>query len=210
MLLPYLWKTFLFSKRKVSLTIKLIADFTYILRITHHSSHYTSYQTVIIFRLILAIKEVPCPNGVKTFSKGPLSNTYYACESGKQLAVLKKCPDGQVYWPVRKSCFSRLNSEFTQTTDLQQYDRPVLGDEVFLGDFFDSNSGKVRNGFSLWKSTTVSEMKKARKSQTSTVDIYPTRSTLDRMQREDFSTNVQLDVMGKLVLGLACLSRRYA
>lgn len=157
--------------------------------------HVVSSECFVFF---VAKEYLLCPKGVRSFSNGAHSNTFFECEEENKRPILKKCAHGQFYWPTRKSCHSEQTSTNVQPAinDLQIYSRPVLGDPVRLGDLYNSNTGAVLTGYSFWSRKTVLQEKTVEISPHSVVNVFETTSTFDRLEKAGFSSAVAVEVLG--------------
>jgi len=143
-----------------------------------------------------------CPDGITSFSRGVRSSSYYVCEEANGQPVIKKCARGKFYWASKKACYDIENvdnADQMEHTDLKISSRPVLGEPVFLGDFYNANTDAELTRYSFWNRDTILKTKEQKISPSSSVDIFATRSTIDNLQRTGFTTAIKLNVLGDLI-----------
>merc|ERR1719392_222616 len=159
-----------------------------------------SFSLLVLHILTSSVSgDLTCPAGIRSFSNGAHSNSYYLCEQEKSHPVLKTCEPGSFYWAYKQTCHVADNAaKNADGSDLVIY-RPSLGATVFLGDLYNSYTDEVLTGYSYWKSETILRNKKRSIAESVSVNVFDIKSRMDALQRTDFSSAMKTDILGGLI-----------
>ena len=165
-----------------------------------------------IFCLIDGEEQIKCYPGIKRFSSLNVRK-YYSCEEG-EFAILKTCPDNQLYWPQKEICYqpdegvsskkdARVrrdasgsgNDKGRHATIIQ---RKLLRSDVSLGEFYDAKKDQFLSGVSLWSMEELEKHRKRKFARPSTNYQFDSGKTEDnRMSLMDIDASLKLSYMGE-------------
>ena len=109
---------------------------------------------------------------------------------------MKTCGPGRFYWACKQACYDIESGVKNGRSDLVIYTRAALGATVFLGDLYDANTNEVSTGHSFWKRSTVLDNRIRSHSPSVSVNVFRTKSTIDRLQSTDISPALKTDILG--------------
>ena len=156
-------------------------------------------------------EQIKCYPGIKRFSSLDVRK-YYSCEEG-EFAVLKICPDNQLYWPQKEICYQPDEDTYSKkdarvrrqasgsgkdkgrhATIIQ---RKLLRSDVSLGDFYDAKKDQFLSGVSLWSREELKKHQQEKIARQSTNYQFDSGKTEDnRMSLMDIDASLKLSFMG--------------